>query len=428
MGEQKRILYIEDDPNNRTLVSRILRAYDYEVLLAEDGITGIQMARETKPDLILMDISMPGLDGYEAATKIKSLSGLKSTPIIAVTAHVMKGDRERALTVGCDGYLPKPIDVDALPDQISEFLGGRREQVDEETELAYLREQSVRLVEKLEEKITALTEANEQLHRSDEMKSRFIAIAAHELRTPITVIRGYTDILIGPSSPLRSTDPNTKMMLDGIVSGVSRLYDIVQDMLDVTQIEAGTLKLRNAAVRVHVDLKQVVESFSEDTERRKLAIVLEPLDHLPAVWGDNTRIQKIFINIVGNAIKYTPDGGKITVSGRAVSREEINNKVPPHLQGANFVEIVVADTGVGVDPAKREHIFKRFYEVHDPRLHSTSKTEFMGGGVGLGLPIARGLAEAHGGWIWVESLGNDPDRCPGSHFHVVLPVSTQAQG
>jgi signal transduction histidine kinase len=426
MSEEETILYIEDDLNNRVLVSRILQAIGYQIFLAEDGMAGIRMAQEIKPDLILMDISMPGLDGYEAATKIKSLPGMTHTPIIAVTAHVMKGDRERALAVGCDGYLPKPIDVDALPDQIREFLGGRRDKVDEATERSYLREYSERLVEKLEEKINALTAANEQLKRSDVMKSRFIAIAAHELRTPITIIRGYVDILAGPSGPLPKDDPNARAMLDGISSGVQRLYEIVQDMLDVTQIEAGTLKLHSAPLRVDVIIDQVVASFLDGVTRRNLTVTLEPLGHLPVIWADNGRIQKIFANIIGNAIKYTPDGGRINVDGRLLGPEARTIvSVSNRLHGDSFVEFTVSDTGVGIDASEHEHIFERFYEVRDPRFHSTSKTEFMGGGAGLGLSIARGLAEAHGGWIWVESEGHDPKRCPGSRFHIVLPVGKQ---
>ncbi len=421
MSEQKKILYIEDNPDNRHLVSRILMAYDYEVILAEDGILGIQIAKDEKPDLILMDINMPGLDGYATATKIKSMPGLANTPIVAVTANVMKGDRERALTAGCDGYLSKPIDVDALPEQIAEFIKGRRDHVDEATERSFLREHTERLVESLEEKIAALTIANEQLKRSDVMKSRFIAIAAHELRTPITVIRGYADLLLNPTI-LPKADENIKTMLQGIASGISRLYEIVQDMLDITQIEAGTLKLHIAPVRIELVVDQVVAIYSADAQRRNLTMVVEPLSSLPGLWADSGRIQKMLSNLVGNAIKYTPDGGAITLSGREVG-VEARAVSPTRLQAERYLRLTIADTGVGIDQDDHGHIFERFYEVLDPRFHSTSKTEFMGGGMGLGLSIARGLAEAHGGWIWVESERHDPERCPGSRFHVLLPIT-----
>jgi signal transduction histidine kinase len=421
MSEQIRILYVEDDAPSRMLVKQVLQFAGYKVFEAEDGMTGIRMAQEAKPDLILMDINMPGLDGREAATKIKSLPGMSDLPIIAVTANVMEGDRERALTAGCDGYLAKPIDVDALPDQITEFLRGRRERVDMAAERDYLREYSERLVDKLEEKVAELTVANEKLQRSDELKSRFISIAAHELRTPITIIRGYMDILMEPAQPY--ADPNVIAMLQGIANGVRRLHEIVQDMLDVTRIEAGTLDLQIAPVRLAEVVEKAVSQYRPISEQRDQTLTLEPLEHLPIIWGDGGRVLQILNHIIGNAVKYTPNGGSVTVGGRVLGQEAPDAAAEPAPE-ASYVELTVTDTGVGIDPDEQEHIFEPFYEVRDPRYHSTSKTDFMGGGAGLGLSIARGVAEAHGGWIWMESEGYDPDHCPGSCFHVVLPVGS----
>jgi two-component system cell cycle response regulator DivK len=119
------ILYIEDDFQNRVLVRRILEAYGYSVIEAEDGTGGLQMAQELVPDLILMDINLPGMDGYEVTTRLKNLQALAHVPIIALTANVMKGDREKTLAAGCDGYIQKPIDVDRLPEQIEHFLSSK---------------------------------------------------------------------------------------------------------------------------------------------------------------------------------------------------------------------------------------------------------------------------------------------------------------
>ncbi len=118
----KRILYIEDNPDNRLLVRRVLQAEGYAVVEAVDGQSGMQQAAETKPDLILMDINLPEIDGYEVTARLKQLPGLSRVPIIAVTANVMKGDREKTLAAGCDGYIQKPIDIDLLPGQIERFL------------------------------------------------------------------------------------------------------------------------------------------------------------------------------------------------------------------------------------------------------------------------------------------------------------------
>ena len=125
VGNGEKILYIEDNPGNRMLVQRILLVEDFVIVEAEDGRTGIEYALREKPDLILMDMNLPEIDGYELTKQIRAIPELKDIPIIAMTANVMMGDKEKTLEAGCDGYIPKPIDVDALPRQIREFLDAR---------------------------------------------------------------------------------------------------------------------------------------------------------------------------------------------------------------------------------------------------------------------------------------------------------------
>lgn len=117
-----RVLYIEDKPDNRSLVRRVLMAEGMEVLLAATADEGIRLASENQPDLILMDINMPGKDGYTATDELRQITALEQVPIIALTANVMKGDREKSLSAGCDGYIPKPIDVDRFPDEVRTFI------------------------------------------------------------------------------------------------------------------------------------------------------------------------------------------------------------------------------------------------------------------------------------------------------------------
>jgi two-component system cell cycle response regulator DivK len=120
--EPATLLYIEDNAANRLLVRRVLEAEGYTVLEAADGPLGLEMVRDTPPDLILLDINLPEMDGYEFVSRLRKIEGLEKTPVIALTANVMKGDRERTLAAGCDGYIQKPIDVDALPEQVADFL------------------------------------------------------------------------------------------------------------------------------------------------------------------------------------------------------------------------------------------------------------------------------------------------------------------
>jgi two-component system cell cycle response regulator DivK len=122
-----KILYIEDNVENRTLVKRVLEVEGYEVLEADDGIDGLRIVREEAPDMILIDINLPEIDGYETTIRLRQMEGMSNVPIVALTANVLKGDRERSLEAGCDGYIQKPIDVDLLPDQIAAFLRQARQ-------------------------------------------------------------------------------------------------------------------------------------------------------------------------------------------------------------------------------------------------------------------------------------------------------------
>ena len=429
MTEKLKILYVEDNFMNRMLVKRLLEAHGYTVLEAEDGLSGIKVAQEELPDLILMDINIPGMDGFEATTKLKSIEGLKDTPIVALTAKVMDGDREMALTAGCDGYIPKPIDVDTLPDLIQDFLAGKREMVAVAEERVYLREYSQKLVDRLQEKIEELTKANKELRHTDEMKSRFISIAAHELRTPLTLIQGYLSMLIQSGGEATyPLDDNALKAIQGIAKGMERLHTIVEEMLDVTRIESGTLNLHLGPVSLKDVITAAVRKLKPFAGEREQEIVVPDLSGIPPVKGDAGRLLQVFINLIGNGIKYTPDGGGISLSVRVI---EAGKVLTPHVRSAGrgeFIEVIVEDTGVGIAEEDQERIFKRFYEVKAPSLHSTSKTSFMGGGLGLGLPTARGIVEAHNGWLWVESEGHDEEECPGSRFHVLLPVAARAVG
>lgn len=166
MESKKKVLYIEDNPENIQLVKRILESKGYRVLIAENGLTGIEMAGREYPDIILMDINLPDMDGYAAATKIKNTKGLEHIPIVALTSNVMKGDRELTLAAGCDGYIPKPIDVRNFSAQVEAFLQGQKESIVPEEEKGYLKEHSVNLVEKLEARVRELTRVNEERQRN----------------------------------------------------------------------------------------------------------------------------------------------------------------------------------------------------------------------------------------------------------------------
>jgi signal transduction histidine kinase len=256
-----------------------------------------------------------------------------------------------------------------------------------------------------------LEKANQELARADKIKSDFINVSAHELRTPLTLIKGYTDLLKG----MVADKPDATPIVEGIQNGQRRMLDVVNSMLDISRIENQVLQVAKESVQMFGVLANVREVFADSLKQRQISLDLDGIEMLPQISVDPDLMHKMFYQIFSNAIKYTPDGGHITVSGqvRPVSETE---------SGQEMLEIMVRDTGIGINPAYHQLIFEKFFQTGQVKLHSTSRTNFKGGGPGLGLTIARGIVEAHKGHIWVESDGYDEEKCPGSCIHVLLPV------
>jgi len=255
---------------------------------------------------------------------------------------------------------------------------------------------------------------NKELARLDQTKSDFISVASHELRTPLTQVRGYAEILKEMSQDGSLTPGMAFQMTDGIGQASRRLEEIIDIMFDVSQLDTETLALSLSVTSVAMIVRGAVDIWATALEERQQMLTLEGLTELPLITADGKRLHQVFSHLVQNAIKYTPDGGEIRITGCL-----LGEGIVPQDQ---IVEIVVADTGIGIAPDDLERIFEKFYRAGDVMLHSSGRTKFKGAGPGLGLTIARGIVEAHGGRIWAESPGYDEKTCPGSHFYVVLPL------
>ena len=255
-----------------------------------------------------------------------------------------------------------------------------------------------------------LRQALHQLERLDRSKTDFIRVSAHELRTPVAALLGYAQMM--RDNHLVRKDPGLQNLADGIVASTERLHRIFNSILDLSRVIADGLEIRRSPVGIAVIFQGIQGQFAAALAERRLALQLRGLTDLPFCPGDPDLLYKTFYHLVNNAIKYTPDGGRITVTGRAVEAAGLGP----------CVEVVVEDTGIGIAPEDLGLIFEKFYRTGEVALHSSGTTSFKGGGPGLGLAIARGIVTAHGGKIWVESEGYDELRCPGSHFHVRLPM------
>ena len=207
-----------------------------------------------------------------------------------------------------------------------------------------------------------------------------------------------------PDSPLR-------VFVDGLLKGADRLTEIVDVMLDVSRLDVGAVTLSRTPVKINDVIQLAAGEWTSALEERGHTLDVEGFETLPTLDGDKERLQQAFSQLINNAIKYTPDGGHIQVTG------EVHGE-----SNGLFMEVTVSDNGIGIAPDDQHKIFDKFYRTGDLMKHSTGKTKFKGAGPGLGLSLVKGIVDAHSGRIWVDSPGHDEEACPGSSFHVVLPL------
>lgn len=273
---------------------------------------------------------------------------------------------------------------------------------------AEVRELNQLLEAKVARRTQALQEAYSRLEKLDKTKTDFITIASHELLTPLTIVNLNAQQFL--DDPQIRNHPPYAEWARGIDKGVMRLQEVIGSLLDVARIDSEALRLQYAPLDLPFLLRQVINQFRVPLAERKLTVQLGPMAELPEIEADHEALQKVFYQLIMNAVKYTPDGGEIVINGRSTLH---------HHRPA--IEITIADSGIGIDPAAQPFIFDKFFQTGEVMLHSSGKTKFKGGGSGLGLAIVQGIVEAHNGRVWVESDGLDETNCPGSRFHVVLP-------
>jgi signal transduction histidine kinase len=192
------------------------------------------------------------------------------------------------------------------------------------------------------------------------------------------------------------------------------MEELITAMLDVSQLDVNAMDLRFAQTTPEAIIRMAIEPLTDAIKQRKLTLSARGLRGLPAIEADMQRLVQAFRNIVVNAIKFTPDGGRIEITASLQPSEKPG--------GPDHILVAIADTGVGIAKENLELIFEKFFRAYDPGLHSTGTYKFMGAGPGLGLTIARGMIEGHGGRIWAESPGHSMETHPGSTFYVLLPL------
>ena len=258
-----------------------------------------------------------------------------------------------------------------------------------------------------------LQQANERAAQLDRAKSDFLTIVSHELRTPLTHVKGYADVLAELSTANALTPEQIVSITNNISRAVDRLEAIIKAIMELAAIERDEMDLLFAPTTLAEVMESALKPWLRPIQIRHQRLKVTGVEKIPPIKADHQRLSQAFSNLVSNAIKYTPDGGQITIQARMLSD--------------GYYEVIVSDTGIGINHRDQVFIFDKFYSVGDLDQHSSGQYSFKGGGPGLGLSIARGIIEAHSGRIWVVSPGHDESRCPGSEFHVVLPLDASLQ-
>jgi len=399
------VLVVDDTPDNLALMSGLL-ADEYRVKVASSGEKALRIASsDPPPDLILLDIMMPGLDGYAVCGRLKSEPLTANIPVIFLTAKSDMEDEKRGLELGAVDYITKPISPPIVMARVRNHLALKAMTDSLRDQNEYLeREVARRMCEQMAIREVAIQ--NLQLEAASRMKSEFLANMSHELRTPLNAIMGFAEVLRdGLAGEL---EPKQKDYANEIFLSGGHLLALINDILDLSKVEAGKMTLTLEPVSISMLIQAGLQVVREPAtaHRQRLTALVAP--DLGEVWLDGRKFKQILYNLLANAVKFTPDGGEVRVEARRVTPE-----APSGGRAAAFLEIAVKDSGIGVSAADQARLFEPFTQ-----LDSTLARRYQG--TGLGLAMVKRLAELHGGTVTLRSAPGE-----GSTFTVRLPWRTE---
>ncbi|HBA84165.1 MAG TPA: hybrid sensor histidine kinase/response regulator [Verrucomicrobia bacterium] len=366
------ILVVDDTPANLRLLTDLLKERGCKVRPVPGGQLAIQAVQKEKPDLILLDINMPGMNGYEVCERLKADDALKEIPVIFISALDETMDKIKAFAVGGLDYITKPFQFEEVEARVQTHLKLRRLQVERQRQNQQLQESC------------------DQLKKLEDLRDNLTNMIIHDMRSPLMGLTGYLKML--ETDAAEKLSPDERMMLGETRSCGSLLENMVNTLLDVSRLEEGKMPLHREKADIDVLIQKALQSLGSLT---KQVVLIHRKSALPIlVHCDVNLVARIVANLVGNAIKFTPEGGQVVVSAES--------------RGV-AARICVADTGSGIPLEYRHKIFEKFGQVETRQQRKMYST-------GLGLTFCKLAVEAHGGEIGVES---EPGQ--GSAFWFTLP-------
>lgn len=377
-----RILVVDDEKEIRDFLFKALTCFGgFQVELAENGEEGLKKVQQEKFDLVLTDLKMPIMDGVQLVAEIAKTKPEILT--VLMTGHGTIDSAVEAMKQGASDYLLKPLNLDELIVRIKKVLEERQRFI------------------RLKDFADQLEKANQELRRIDAIKSEFVSVASHELRTPLAAIKNAIQLILqGKTGEITETQAKFLSMAD---RNINRLINIINDLLNLSRIESGRMTMKLESLPLKPLLDTVVASLRPQTETKSIKIEVELAEPSPFIYADREKVEQILTNLIGNAIKFTSEGGTIRLRAEPYQEDKSTNS-------PDKIAISVEDNGIGIPPEHLDKIFEKFHQV-DGSLHRSV------GGTGLGLAITKGLVEAHQGKIWVKSQVGK-----GSIFTFTLPL------
>ncbi len=403
------ILVVDDDITFLQGIKRQLQESGYHLVTAMSGRECFERLYEKVPDVVLLDLRMPEIDGVDVCRQIRKIKKFVTLPILMLTASDSQEDITRSFEAGVNDYVVKSGDLKIIDLRVYSIL--RRKYYEEETRKIQSKlsdaqmktivadaekEAEKKHVAELTEKNSQLDYLNKELQDLDRLKSEFVSTVSHELRTPLVAVGGMvTNILLGVTGKVEG---KLKDYLEKAAEDIKRLDRLIINLLDFSKIEKGKLKLQKQNTDICALVGRMGETLAAPIEDKKIVFKTQYSQDQIFVYMDADRIIQVLTNLIHNAIKFTPQGGEVSVLVTNKSEEKL-------------VEVVVMDSGIGIPADKIKTLFQRFVQIERKFGGAGSQ------GTGLGLAISKGIVDSHKGNIWIES-----DVGQGSKFIFTLPL------